>query len=127
MKKARSFLLVCIGLLNLYPAIGFVSAEQITNLYGISVNSADLEILMRHRAVMLGLIGGFMLLAAFRSSLQATSASIGLVSMSSFVLVAYLVGDFGEEINRVAIADIIGFIAAAMVLISIVRERRNAA
>ena len=127
MKQFRFFLLIGVGLLNLYPAIGAISVEQIANLYGIKIDSPDLETLMRHRAVMLGLVGGFLLLAAFRSSLQAVAASIGLVSMSSFVLIAFLVGGFGEEINSVVIADIVGSIAAAMVLVTIAREGRHAA
>lgn len=127
MKTLCSLLLLGIGLLNLVPVIGVLSAEQITSLYGISVQSADLEILMRHRAVMLGLIGGFLLLAAFRPSLQMPAASIGLVSMSSFVLLAYLAGDYGDQIHRVVVADIIGSVAAVFVLVIIVRQRRNAA
>ena len=127
MSKLRSVLLIAIGLLNLFPVIGVLSAEQITNLYGISIQSADLDVLMRHRAVMLGLIGGFMVFAAFRPSLQMPAASIGLVSMSSFVLLAYLTGDYEDQIHRVVFADIIGSVAAVFVLAIIVRQRRNAA
>ena len=127
MKKLSSTLLIAVGLLNLYPLIGVSSADQLASLYGISINSVDLEILMRHRAVMLGLIGGFLLLAAFRPSLQAPAASIGLVSMSSFVILAYFSEDIGPEIYKVAVADIIGSIATAIILIIVVRERRNAA
>jgi len=127
MRKVSSILLVAIGLLNLFPIVGVISAEQITGLYGISVVSADLEILMRHRAVMLGLIGCFLLLAAFRPSLQLIAASMGLVSMSSFVILAYVAGDNGDQIGRVVMADIIGSIAAAFVLVAAVRKRRNAA
>lgn len=126
MKKACSILLVAVGLLNLYPVIGVLSAEQITGLYGISIESADLETLMRHRAIMLGLIGGFLLLAAFRPSLQTLAASMGLVSMFSFVILAHLAGDNGDQIRKIIIADIVGSVAAGMVLALIAWERRNA-
>ena len=82
---------------------------------------------MRHRAVMLGLIGGFLLLSAFRSSLQMIAASIGLVSMSSFVILAYLSGDIGGEVNRVVVADIVGSVACALVLAINRNDRRRAA
>ncbi len=127
MRKVCSVLLVGVGLLNLLPIIGVLSAEHITGLYGISIESADLEILMRHRAVMLGLIGGFLLLSAFRPLLQKIAASMGLVSMSSFVILAYIAGDNGDQIHRVVVADIVGSVAAAFVLVVIVREGRNAA
>ena len=126
MKNLISILLVAIGLLNLFPVIGVISAHQLTGLYGISIVSADLETLMRHRAVMLGLIGGFLLLAAFRPSLQILAAAIGLVSMSSFVILAYLAGDIGTEINNIVVADIVGSIVAALVLVLAVNRSRNA-
>jgi len=125
-KNLISILLVAIGLLNLFPVIGVISAHQLTGLYGISIVSADLETLMRHRAVMLGLIGGFLLLAAFRPSLQILAAAIGLVSMSSFVILAYLAGDIGTEINNIVVADIVGSIVAALVLVLAVNRSRNA-
>ncbi|MGB5346975.1 MAG: hypothetical protein WBN23_12485 [Woeseia sp.] len=127
MKKILSIALAAVGLLNLFPIIGVLSAEHITGLYGIAIESADLEILMRHRAVMLGLIGGFLLLSAFRPSLQMLAASLGLVSMSSFVVLAYIAGDNGDQIHRVVVADIVGSVAAAFVLVVIVWEGRNAA
>jgi len=114
----RVIVLICLGLLNLYPAIGVLSAGQIEGLYGIDVVSTDLEILMRHRAVMLGLVGGLLLVSAFRPRLQVVAATVGFISMSSFVAIAYLAGEFGPRISTVVLADIVGSIAAAFVLIS---------
>jgi hypothetical protein len=127
MKKVCSILLIVVGLLNLIPVIGVLSAEQLTNMCGISITTPGLETLMRHRAVMLGLIGGFLLLAAFRSSLQIAAASMGLVSMSSFVVLACLSGDNGAQIDNVVIADIVGSVAAAIALVIAAREGRSAA
>ena len=127
MRRTCTFLLIAIGLLNLFPVVGVFSADQITGLYGIRVDSADLETLMRHRAIMLGLIGGFLLFAAFRPQLQLIAASMGLVSMSSFVVLACLSGEVGAQMGRVVAADIAGSIAAVLVLVIIVRERRSAA
>lgn len=127
MTKFYSVLLAGIGLMNLLPIIGVLSAEQITGLYGITIDSVDLEILMRHRAAMLGLIGGFLLLSAFRSSLQLLAASMGLVSMSSFVILAYIAGDYGVQIHRVVVADIIGSVATAFVLVTIFWKQHNGA
>ena len=124
MKKVCSILLIGVGLLNLVPVIGVLSAEQVNGMYGINIASADLETLMRHRAVMLGLIGSLLLLSAFRSSLQVVAASIGLVSMTSFVLLAYMIGETGDNINKVVVADVVGSIAVAIALVIAVREGR---
>lgn len=115
-KKVSFVLLIFVGLMNFIPIIGVISAQQLTKLYGVSIDSADLETLLRHRAVMLGLVGGYLLMAAFRPSLRVPAASIGLVSMVTFVLLSYTTGNVSAEINTVAIADIAGSIAAAVIL-----------
>ncbi len=127
MKKICTVLLAGAGLLNIYPLVGVLSADHLTDLYGSNFESPDIQILMRHRAVMLALIGGLMLFAAFRSSLQLLAATVGLVSMSSFVFLAYSSGEIGAEIGKVAIADIVGAVAVAIVLIIVIRDRRSGA
>jgi hypothetical protein len=126
MKNVCTVLLAGAGLLNIYPLVGVLSADYLTGLYGSNFESPDIQTLMRHRAVMLGLIGGLMLFAAFRSSLQLLAATVGLVSMSSFVFLAYSSGEIGPEINKVAIADIVGAVAVAIVLVIVIRDRRSA-
>ena len=125
MKIVCSILFVGTGLLNIIPVIGVLSTEQLTSMYGVGIDSADLETLMRHRAVMLGLIGGFLLFAAFRPSLQLAAGAIGLVSMASFVILAYLSGDNGVQIDNVVTADIVGSVAAAIALVMAVRLGRS--
>lgn len=127
MKMVCTVLLVGAGLLNIYPMVGVISADQLTGLYGGNFESPDIQTLMRHRAVMLGLVGGLMLFAAFRSSLQLLAATVGLASMSSFAILAYSIDGIGPEIIKVALADIVGTVAVAIVLIILVRERRGAA
>jgi hypothetical protein len=126
-KKLCTFLLVGAGLLNIYPLVGVISADHLTGLYGGNFESPDIQTLMRHRAVMLGLIGGLMLFAAFRSSLQLLAATLGLVSMSSFVLLAYSSGEIGPELSKVAVADIVGVVAVTIVLVLVIRDCRSGA
>jgi hypothetical protein len=51
---------------------------------------------------------------------------MGLVSMTSFIVLAYLSGNNGAQINNVVIADIVGSVAAAIALVMAVREARSA-
>lgn len=125
MKQIVFILLIITGLTNLVPVIGVISTEQLTDMYSVSIDSTDLGILMRHRAVMLGLIGGFLIVAAFRPSLRIPAASIGLISMAAFVLIAFTSGETGADIRNVAIVDIAGSIMAAVVLALAVREKRR--
>ena len=62
MAMASSALLAAAGLINLAPAIGVLSAARIERLYGLSVSGQpDLEILLRHRAALFGLLGAAMM------------------------------------------------------------------
>ena len=108
MKRAISIILVAVGLMNLYPIIGVLSADALTNLYGVTIFDNDLLILMRHRAVMLGIIGIFMVIAAFRPNLQSVAIIAGLTSMMAFVGLTLGAGDSGESVNKVMLADVFG-------------------
>lgn len=50
---------------------GVTGAEKIQALYGIHLRDPNLEILMRHRAILFGLLGLFTGFAAFQPGLQA--------------------------------------------------------
>ena len=123
--KIRMVVFVLVGLVNFAPVIGVISAGQLSSMYGVDVNTPDLETLLRHRAVLFGLLGSFLILAAFRQSLQLLAAIAGLVSMISFIVIAYLAGDTGSAINKVVIVDIVASIALAAVLVPMLRDSSN--
>lgn len=115
--RIPAILLVLVGLLNFYPLVGVHSAESLANLYGITAPQGDLLILLRHRAILLGIIGGFMLLSVFRRKWQPTAIALGFVSMISFILIAGLSGDHGASIHRVMLADVAGCLALGVLVI----------
>ncbi|MEQ9152866.1 MAG: hypothetical protein RLO06_15425 [Parvibaculum sp.] len=108
---------VLAGLLNAYPAIGMLGAKQLRGLYGIPMTDANLLTLMQHRAVMLGLIGVFLIVAAFRRELQPAGFVLGFASMLSFVVFARLQDEPSRYISKVAVADIAG---SALLLVALV-------
>ncbi|MEX2249495.1 MAG: hypothetical protein WD671_07655 [Parvibaculum sp.] len=109
---------VLVGLLNAYPAVGMLGAKQLRRLYGLEFADANLLTLMQHRAVMLGLIGLFLIVAAFRRELQPAAFILGFASMLSFVVFARLQGDPSRWISKVSTADVAGsaLLAVALVL-----------
>ena len=62
--------LLIVGVIHLLPLAGVLGAERLNQLYGIDASEPNLAVLMRHRAVLFGLLGGFFVLAAFRQALQ---------------------------------------------------------
>jgi uncharacterized membrane protein len=118
MGKIITGILVLVGLINFYPLVGVVSNETVSNLYQINVPNNDILVLLRHRAVLFGLLGAFIIYSAFKTELQGWAIAIGSVSMLSFIVVAVIVGDYSAGVRKVIIADAIAlvglFIAAGI-------------
>lgn len=108
MSRVASALFFLVGVVNFVPVIGVLSAERLESLYGVILGGdPNLIILMRHRAVLFGIVGGLLIAAVFRRPLRPAALAAGLVSMLSFVLIAYLVGDFGAPLRRVVVIDVV--------------------
>lgn len=116
MQRIVAAILILVGLINFYPAIGVLSAKILFGLYSIEVQNNDVFILLRHRAILFALLGAFIIYSAFKPPLQNLAIFAGLVSMLSFVLIAFLAGDYGAGIRKVVIADVIASIGLLAVL-----------
>lgn len=105
MQKLAAAMLIIVGIIHLLPLSGVLGVERLVSLYGLSFQEANIAILMRHRAVLFGLLGLFFICAAFQSSLQPLAFVAGFVSVVSFLALAYSVGGFNAEVARVVAAD----------------------
>lgn len=114
-------LLLVVAVIHLLPISGFFGAERLTALYGIALTDTNLEILMRHRAVLFGILGVFFVYSAFTPAVQPIAFAAAFTSISSFFYLAYSVGGFSDAIKRVVVADIVAGIAliAAAILYSL--------
>ena len=65
MSKGVTLCLIVVGLINFLPLVGVYSAQRLESSYSIVLASNDLIILMRHRALLFGVLGGFILYSAF--------------------------------------------------------------
>ncbi len=110
MRYVVSTMLIIVGIIHLLPVIGVLSSERLTALYGISFSDPNTEILMRHRAVLFGLLGLFLLYAAFQPSLQVIAFVAGLVSVLSFLVLAWSIGGYNAQVARVFTADIVALV-----------------
>lgn len=111
MEKVVTVLLVLVGIIHLLPVSGVMGVDRLAALYGISLGEPNIEILMRHRAILFGLLGLFLVYAAFQPSLQLMAIIAGLVSVVSFIAIAWSVGGYNESVRKVVIADIIATVA----------------
>lgn len=109
----RAGLLVA-ALIHLLPLAGVLGADRLQALYGIPVDGPDLAILLRHRAVLFGLLGAFLVLAAFRPALQGLALLAGFASVLSFLALAWATPGHNAALARVVVADLVAL--AALVL-----------
>ncbi len=118
MSKARIIagLIALAGIINFLPVVGVLSAARLEALYGVDVRDPTLEILLRHRAVLFGVIGGFMIAAAFRQRFHLPAIIGGLIAMLSFLWLYYLAGDAPRALLSIVYADIVGVSALGLAL-----------
>jgi len=101
------FSLVAAGVLHLLPLAGLLSAARLEALYGIPVREPSLELLLRHRALLFGLLGALLIAGALRSELRAAAIVAALVSMGGFLLLAGQSTELSSPLRRVALADLL--------------------
>lgn len=107
MRQLISAMLIVVGVVHLLPVTGVLGASQLRSLYGIPIEDANLEILMRHRAVLFGLLGVFMVYSAFTPSLQRAALLAGFASVLSFLFLAGSIGGYNAAIARVVTVDVV--------------------
>lgn len=96
------------GLINLLPSLLAFFPEKIANSYGINVPNANYELLLRHRAVLFGIIGGLLIYSAVAKKYYEIATTVGLISMISFIVLYFLIEkDISLELKKVMTIDII--------------------
>ena len=107
MRYLISVTLIIAGIIHLLPLSGVLGADRLSALYGTTVSDPNLVILMRHRAVLFGILGLFFVFAAFRPTFQPLAFLAGFISVISFLWLAWSTGNYNMQINRIVVADII--------------------
>jgi hypothetical protein len=121
MQRLAIAALLIAGVIHLLPLPGVLGASQLARLYGVTVNDPNLEILLRHRAVLFGLLGALMIAAAFKPEWRLLASVLGLVSAVSFLAIALVVGQYNGALHRVVLADVVAI--ACLLLALAVRLR----
>lgn len=118
MDIAITLIMLVVGYINFHPLIGIVSVARLQALYGPPIEGADMAILMRHRALLFGILGGFIIYAAFMPELRVLAFIAGFINMLGFVVIARLVGGYRSRVARVERIDMAAsaLLAVALVL-----------
>lgn len=104
--KIVTLVLLVTGVINALPLMGVISGARLQSLYGVAIDDPNLLILMRHRAVLFGLLGGFILASVFVPGWRMVAIFAALVSMLTFIALAYAQGGFNPAIRKVVMIDL---------------------
>jgi len=103
--------LIVVAIIHLLPLAGVLGAGRLAALYGLDFSEPNLAILMRHRAVLFGLFGAFLVYAAFKPHLQGIAFIAAFISVVSFLLLAWTSGGYNPQVGRVVTADLVALAA----------------
>lgn len=125
MRYLVSAMLVIVAIIHLLPLVGVIGSERLTSLYGLDFSEPNLLILMRHRAVLFGMLGGFFLFAAYRPAWQRVAFVAGFVSVVSFLGLALSVGGYNAHVALVVTADVVALGCLAIGLAAHIYNQRR--
>lgn len=111
MRHLVSAMLAIVAIIHLMPLLGVLGADRLATLYGLDFSEPNLAILMRHRAVLFGLLGSFFLYAAFKPSLQPIAFLGAFISLASFLALVASAETHNRLVQRVVLVDIIAIVA----------------
>ena len=106
MDKFCSIVLVIVGIINILPIIVFFDSTKTAKLYGVTVDGESLMILMRHRGVLLSLVGLILIFAAFKPEFRFFAILIALISKLAFIYLIFTTSNYTAEVRQVALIDV---------------------
>lgn len=117
MNKIYLFLLFLVGVINFLPIIGVLSLDKINRTYGLTVSDNNLAILLHHRALLFGLIGGFVIYSVFNPHYQVAAIILAAISMVGYLYFFWSIGDSNSELLKVAQIDILGIVLLTIAIL----------
>lgn len=100
-------LLVVVGLINLVPGlVGTLSVDRAATAYGIAAAGPDLAVVLRHRGVLLAIVGLGLVVAPWWPEIRDGAVVAGFVSMATYVLFALTRPGLGAPLRKVAWIDV---------------------
>lgn len=113
MDLALSTLLTLVGAINFAPVTGALSWRHLERLYGVDLADPVMRVLLRQRAVLFGIIGGFTLAAAWIPAWHWPAMVGAGLSMASFLAIKRHEGARSPAFRKIVLADRAGLLCLA--------------
>ncbi len=125
-RNAGRALLVFAGLLQTAPALGAVAPRGMYTAYGLAPAGRDLDVVLRHRAVLFAVLGVLLLLAVFRPGRRPVAVGANAISFGCFLILVLAGGPVGPGLARVAAFDVAGLAALGAGAVLLRKQRPTA-
>lgn len=112
--RVASALLLAVGLVNLLPGLAGLLPSATGVLYGVDSADSSIQLMLRHRAILLALVGAGLLIAVPVRWLRPAAIGAAAVSMGSFVVLQLAAPDTTAQLARVAVVDVVALAALAL-------------
>lgn len=101
------FAFAAVGVIHLLPIAPVFVPEALQRLYGIAPDDATLLVLMRHRALLLALVGVLCLWAIWSPSVRPAAMLAAAINIAGFLGFYALYGTPAGALRTIAIADLV--------------------
>lgn len=112
-------LLILSALIHLLPVIGVLSPRHLESLYGVEVANPDLAILLRHRAVLFGVLGGLLVWGVVEHGDRDVAVAAVLVSDVAYAALCFRHRDHNQHLRRVLRADLLSIAALVVAAVAL--------
>ena len=112
-------LLVLVGIVNLVPGVvATLSVERAAAAYGIAADGPDLAAVLRHRGVLLMIVGLGLVAVPWWPEIRTAAIVAGVISMASFVAIVLARPGVGAPLRKVMWIDVgaLGLVLVAVLL-----------
>lgn len=109
-RNAAIVILVVIGVITASPIITALNPNGITSLYNVTFEDDAVLLLVRHRQVMLGVLGAALVYGAFFYHLRMMVITAAVVSKLAFIGLCITTSDLTQGIRRVIYFDAISIV-----------------
>ena len=106
------------GIVNLVPFSLWFLNNRMLNSYGAGISSQNMQLQLRYSAFLFGMIGFGLIYSASKKKYYLTASIVGLVSIFSFIVFYYYMGDINSLLQMLMRVDML--VGAALLLITIV-------
>lgn len=121
--KLLTGMLLVVAVIHLLPLAGVLGVERLRSLYGVSIDDPNLALLMRHRAVLFGIVGAMLVGAAFVPAWQVFATVLASVSVLSYFVLYGLTPGTNAALRTVFIVDLVAAACLVVAAVCLVLQR----